>query len=141
MFVQFSVSELQSKSQNQNDTIVNLSEHARIRLEELMMEGDLLEITLSETSHIWLILSHTSNGNGVRKYGNLKDNQSNNSVVDGKDVKKRGRKRKSDDFGETKNPVGRPKLDEKTLMKRRSLNNKTENNKPTGQIKRGPRKV
>lgn len=36
--------------------ILELSEMARARLEELMMEGDLLEVSLDETQHIWRIL-------------------------------------------------------------------------------------
>jgi histone demethylase JARID1 len=32
---------------------------ARAQLEELMMEGDLLEVSLDETQHIWRILQAT----------------------------------------------------------------------------------
>ena len=35
---------------------MELSDEARIQLEELMMEGDLLEVSLDETQHIWRIL-------------------------------------------------------------------------------------
>lgn len=36
-----------------------LSEIARAELEELMLEGDLLEVSLDETVHIWRILQAT----------------------------------------------------------------------------------
>ena len=37
-------------------TILHLSEAARQKLDGLMMEGDLLEVSLDETQHIWRIL-------------------------------------------------------------------------------------
>ena len=36
--------------------VLELSEMAKLQLEELMMEGDLLEVSLDETQHIWRIL-------------------------------------------------------------------------------------
>lgn len=39
--------------------VLALSEMARAQLEELMMEGDLLEVSLDETQHIWRILQAT----------------------------------------------------------------------------------
>lgn len=36
--------------------MLELSEMAKIQLEQLMMEGDLLEVSLDETQHIWRIL-------------------------------------------------------------------------------------
>ena len=36
--------------------VLELSMDARGQLEELMMEGDLLEVSLDETQHIWRIL-------------------------------------------------------------------------------------
>lgn len=36
--------------------VLELSENARYQLEELMMEGDILEVSLDETQHIWRIL-------------------------------------------------------------------------------------
>jgi histone demethylase JARID1 len=39
--------------------VLALSETARAQLEELMMEGDLLEVSLDETQHIWRILQAT----------------------------------------------------------------------------------
>lgn len=50
----FLVSKVQRKSQSSDSTeaAVILSQSARLRLEELMMEGDLLEVALDETQHI-----------------------------------------------------------------------------------------
>jgi len=39
--------------------VLALSDMARAQLEELMMEGDLLEVSLDETQHIWRILQAT----------------------------------------------------------------------------------
>lgn len=39
--------------------MLELSPAAKARLEELMMEGDLLEVSLDETQHIWRILQAT----------------------------------------------------------------------------------
>ena len=36
--------------------VLELSGSAKEQLEELMMEGDLLEVSLDETQHIWRIL-------------------------------------------------------------------------------------
>ena len=36
--------------------VLEMSDTLRVQLEELMMEGDLLEVTLDETSHIWKLL-------------------------------------------------------------------------------------
>lgn len=36
--------------------LVKLSELSKAQLEELMMEGDLLEVSLDETQHIWRII-------------------------------------------------------------------------------------
>ncbi len=36
--------------------VLELSDSARSQLEELMMEGDLLEVSLDETQHIWRII-------------------------------------------------------------------------------------
>lgn len=39
--------------------VLELSPHAKAQLEELMMLGDLLEVSLDETQHIWRILQAT----------------------------------------------------------------------------------
>lgn len=39
--------------------VLELSPAAKAQLEELMMEGDLLEVSLDETQHIWRILQAT----------------------------------------------------------------------------------
>lgn len=39
--------------------VLELSPAAKVQLEELMMEGDLLEVSLDETQHIWRILQAT----------------------------------------------------------------------------------
>ncbi|XP_072408539.1 lysine-specific demethylase 5A isoform X1 [Chiloscyllium punctatum] len=39
--------------------VLELSHNAKVQLEELMMVGDLLEVTLDETQHIWRILQAT----------------------------------------------------------------------------------
>ena len=44
--------------------LLDLSEMAKAQLEELMMEGDLLEVALDETQHIWKILQACSNKTG-----------------------------------------------------------------------------
>lgn len=36
--------------------VLELSDQAKVQLEILMMEGDLLEVSLDETQHIWRIL-------------------------------------------------------------------------------------
>lgn len=46
--------------------ILELSDLARAQLEELMMEGDLLEVSLDETQHIWKILQACSKDSDQR---------------------------------------------------------------------------
>ncbi|KAK0162000.1 hypothetical protein PV327_008383 [Microctonus hyperodae] len=137
------VSKFQRKSQSQNsENSVVLSVTARTKLEELMMEGDLLEVALDETQHIWRILSHTNSPTTVRKYAAFEEVQANFNA-DIKDPKKRGRKRKSEEFELSNKNAGRPKVDEKTLVKKKGFNNK-DNKKivaPPSPLKRGPRKM
>lgn len=46
--------------------VLELSEEARGMLEELMMEGDLLEVSLDETQHIWRILQACQSASAER---------------------------------------------------------------------------
>jgi len=110
-----------------------------------MMEGDLLEVALDETQHIWRILSYMSVHNTMRKYKSLEEIQSNiNQEM--KDVKKRGRKRKSEEF-ELLKKIGRQKAEEKNIIKRSksggpvTKEKRQSNNSPVLSVKRGPRKV
>jgi len=110
-----------------------------------MMEGDLLEVALDETQHIWRILSYMSVHNTMRKYKSLEEIQSNiNQEM--KDVKKRGRKRKSEEF-ELLKKIGRQKAEEKNIIKRSksggpvTKEKRQSNNSPVPSVKRGPRKV
>jgi len=137
------VSKIRRKAQlnDINDSIGLLSANARSRLEELMMEGDLLEVALDETQHIWRILSHMNNHNTMRKYKIFDEVQANVSQ-EMKDVKKRGRKRKSDE-PETLKKV-RQKIEDKNVVKRKSslpaAKEKRQSSSPIP-VKRGPRKV
>lgn len=137
----FLVSKVQRKSQSNDSTeaAVMLSQSARLRLEELMMEGDLLEVALDETQHIWRILSHTNSPSTVRKYASYEEVQTNLNQ-DAKDVKKRGRKRKSEEF-ELLKKLGRQKMEEKNLAKRKGLQKEKKSASSPLPIKRGPRKV
>ncbi|XP_046747489.1 lysine-specific demethylase lid isoform X3 [Diprion similis] len=129
-----------NKLQGQDaDAAVVLSESARGRLEELMMEGDLLEVALDETQHIWKILSHTNIPSSVQKYATFEEVQA-TFKHDMKDVKKRGRKRKSEEF-ELLKKLGRPKVDEKNILKRKGLNKEKKILMSVGPMKRGPRKI
>ncbi|XP_066591934.1 lysine-specific demethylase 5A isoform X2 [Prorops nasuta] len=135
------ISKLQRKM-HQNDStesVVNLSQQSRLRLEELMMEGDLLEVALDETQHIWRILSHTNYPSSIRKYATFEEVQASfNEEI--RDVKKRGRKRKSEEL-DLLNKLGRQKLEEKTLMKRKMVVKEKKPANPSVPIKRGPRKI
>ena len=106
----------------------------------MMMEGDLLEVALDETQVIWSILSHTTNPKSVRKYAAL-DNVKGNQDGEVKEIKKRGRKRKSEEFDLLKMKPQRP--DDKMVFKQRKSfpANKDKKLSVTGQVKRGPRKV
>ncbi|XP_058808329.1 lysine-specific demethylase 5 isoform X2 [Phymastichus coffea] len=126
------------------EKVVTLSAQASTRLEELMMEGDLLEVALDETEHIWRILSQTlTSSKSIRKYAPLDQAT---PVSDNKEVKKtpipRGRKRKSDEVDIAKK-FGRQRIEDKTVVKRKSLNKDAKlagTGAPTT-VKRGPRKV
>ncbi|KAH0955440.1 hypothetical protein HN011_007212 [Eciton burchellii] len=137
------ISKIRRKAQlnDGNDSIGLLSANARSRLEELMMEGDLLEVALDETQHIWRILSHMNNHNTMRKYKIFDEVQANVSQ-EMKDVKKRGRKRKSDE-PETLKKV-RQKVEDKNVVKRKSgvpaVKEKRQSSSPIP-VKRGPRKM
>lgn len=106
-----------------------------------MMEGDLLEVALDETQHIWRILSHMNNHNTMQKYKSFEEVQVNaNQEI--KDIKKRGRKRK-EDF-ELLKKIGRQKIEEKNAVKRNKnipiVKEKRQSSSPVP-MKRGPRKV
>ena len=107
-----------------------------------MMEGDLLEVALDETEHIWRILSQTHMPpKNVRKFAPLDQAV---STSESKELKKqpqpRGRKRKSDEF-EMMKKFGRQSITDKPVVKRKGLNKESKPAATTGPIKRGPRKV
>ncbi|KAK2585208.1 hypothetical protein KPH14_009914 [Odynerus spinipes] len=135
------ISKLQRKSQSSDstETAVILSHSARQHLEELMMEGDLLEVALDETQHIWRILSHTNSPSTIRKYAALEEIQT-NCNQEAKDAKKRGRKRKSEEI-ELLKKLGKQKVDEKSLVKRKGLAKEKKTASSPVSIKRGPRKM
>ncbi|KYM91859.1 Lysine-specific demethylase 5A [Atta colombica] len=136
------ISKIRRKTQSSdNESFGTLSSSTRLRLEELMMEGDLLEVALDETQHIWRILSYMNSHNTMRKYKSLEEVQANQEV---KDVKKRGRKRKSEEF-ELLKKVGRQKVEEKNVIKRSKSSGpitkeKRQSSSPVP-MKRGPRKM
>ncbi|XP_071572335.1 lysine-specific demethylase 5A isoform X1 [Temnothorax nylanderi] len=138
------ISKVRRKTQSSDsESFGILSSSTRSRLEELMMEGDLLEVALDETQHIWRILSYMNTHNTMRKYKSLEEVQANiNQEM--KDVKKRGRKRKSEEF-ELLKKIGRQKADEKNVVKRSKsggpiTKEKRQSNSPIP-VKRGPRKM
>lgn len=118
------------------------------------MEGDLLEVALDETQHIWRILRHTYSHNNMCTYPSFEEVQANRNQE--KDVKKRGRKRKSEE-SELKTKIGRQKIerqkvDEKIANKRKVTGLATKEKKQSSSpvpmkrdsavgLKRGPRKV
>ncbi|KAG5307579.1 KDM5A demethylase, partial [Pseudoatta argentina] len=136
------ISKIRRKTQlSDNESFGTLSSNTRSRLEELMMEGDLLEVALDETQHIWRILSYMNSHNTMRKYKSLEEVQANQEM---KDVKKRGRKRKSEEF-ELHKKVGRQKVEEKNVIKRSKssgpiIKEKRQSSSPVP-MKRGPRKM
>ncbi|XP_074098573.1 lysine demethylase 5 isoform X1 [Cotesia typhae] len=160
------ISKLHRKLQSQGgESAVTLSISARTRLEELMMEGDLLEVALDETQNIWRILSHTNSPTTVRKYATFEEVQASFNS-DMKDAKKRGRKRKSDEFDMGKTISRQKIVDEKSpastpnaIIKKKGgntptggngagagagatgLNNKDKKLMPQSPLKRGPRKI
>ncbi|KAH0545651.1 hypothetical protein KQX54_002028, partial [Cotesia glomerata] len=118
-------SKLHRKLQSQGgESAVTLSISARTRLEDLMMEGDLLEVALDETQDIWRILSHTNSPTTVRKYATFEEVQASFNS-DMKDAKKRGRKRKSDEFD-----MG------KTISRQKIVDEKSPANTPNAIIKK-----
>ncbi|XP_043483616.1 lysine-specific demethylase lid isoform X3 [Leptopilina heterotoma] len=137
----FNISKFNPKGDGLKDpeSTINLTDSIKSHLDDLMMEGDLLEVALDETHHIWRILSHTANPKSVRKYAAL-DESKGNQDAEVKEVKKRGRKRKSDEFDLAK--VNRQRSEEKLWSKqRKGFNNKEKKVSVTGQVKRGPRKM
>ncbi|KMQ88408.1 lysine-specific demethylase 5a [Lasius niger] len=138
------ISKIRRKTQSDDsgsESFGLLSSNARLRLEELMMEGDLLEVALDETQHIWRILSHMNNHNTMRKYKSFEEVQV-NANQEMKDIKKRGRKRK-EEF-ELLKKIGRQKIEEKNAVKRNKnipiIKEKRQSSSPVP-MKRGPRKV
>lgn len=119
-----------------------------------MMEGDLLEVSLDETQHIWRILKHTYSHNNMRTYGSFEEAEANQDV---KDAKKRGRKRKLEDSELLKKIRGQKierqrKIEEKVAVKRKMpgpvVKEKKQSSSPipvkrdsATVLKRGPRKV
>ncbi|KAF5303761.1 hypothetical protein FQA39_LY09834 [Lamprigera yunnana] len=84
------------------ETIVQFSEEARRQLEDILMEGDLLEISLDETFHLWKLLQTSRNPQkdmvlvdfDAPKKSSVK--KGNKRSVDENDVAKRLKQWKSD---------------------------------------------
>ncbi|XP_067927988.1 lysine-specific demethylase 5A-like [Watersipora subatra] len=55
--------------------LLELSDMAKAQLDELMMEGDLLEVALDETQHIWKILQACSNKTGDDRIMEFEDKE------------------------------------------------------------------
>lgn len=139
------VSKFHPKAQTSNGEVpLMLTTDGREQLVDLMMEGDLLEVALDETQHIWKILSNsTSPSRGIRKYSTGDESKvQSNLNLDGKEAKKRGRKRKSEEFEHMKK-IPKSKIDEKSLVKRKSLPKEVKKSVTPQQTpaKRGPKKV
>nr|XP_042906302.1 lysine-specific demethylase 5A-like isoform X2 [Parasteatoda tepidariorum] len=74
--------------------VLQLSESTKAQLEQLMMEGDLLEMTLDETHDIWKILQATKLGRDTFSMSPFSDLEDGGSM---KHEKKKVKKRKLDD--------------------------------------------
>ncbi|XP_054718406.1 lysine-specific demethylase 5A-like [Uloborus diversus] len=77
--------------------VLQLSDAAKNQLEHLMMEGDLLEMSLDETQHIWSILQATKLGRDSFSMSPFSDVEDNTNNVRFKTEKKKIKKRKLDD--------------------------------------------
>lgn len=77
--------------------VLQLSDAAKCQLEELMMEGDLLEVSLDETQHIWRILQATKLGRDTFSSSPFSDTEENDSTLKVKSEKKKIKKRKVED--------------------------------------------
>lgn len=104
--------QLDSSPPGASPTVLELSDAARARLEELMMEGDLLEVSLDETQHIWKILQACSSSN--MGSGSGRDNGS--APTDCKDAK-------SECAAGKKSGDSLEKRDKKRKIKRESSDN------------------
>ncbi|KAL7304867.1 hypothetical protein TKK_0002673 [Trichogramma kaykai] len=129
-----SVSKFSSKSSGED--VITLSSNTLQRLEELMMEGDLLEVELEETNYMWAIVRRTNISiKGIRSYAPL--NRSNDALGNKKPPQQRGRKRKSDEV-EISKKFGRRSVEEKSVAKRKG--SKETKSAPVT-MRRGPRKI
>ncbi|XP_076331157.1 lysine-specific demethylase 5A-like isoform X4 [Tachypleus tridentatus] len=95
--------------------VLELSEDAKYQLEELMMEGDLLEVSLDETQHIWRILQATKPARDPLGLGFFSDVENLQAETLGKPEKdkKKLKKRKLEDgksIEKSKAKLVKPKL-------------------------------
>lgn len=150
LFLFLSASKFPTKSAgggDDKDKSINLSPSMTTNLEDLMMEGDLLEVALDETDHIWRILSQTCiPSKSVRKYGPMDPSQPLGGDASKEQLKKvpqqRGRKRKSEEADTKKMSVKTKVIGDKSVIKRKPLNKEVKTVSATSNpIRRGPRKV
>ncbi|XP_022238310.1 lysine-specific demethylase 5A-like isoform X1 [Limulus polyphemus] len=96
--------------------VLELSEGAKLQMEQLMMEGDLLEVSLDETQHIWRILQATKPARDPMTLGFFPDDENFESEAHGKPEKeKKIKKRKLEDGravekSKVKDKLVKPKL-------------------------------
>ncbi|MEJ1279868.1 hypothetical protein NN561_010805 [Cricetulus griseus] len=108
--------------------VLELSPGAKAQLEELMMVGDLLEVSLDETQHIWRILQATHPPSEDRFLHIMEDDSMEEKPLKmkGKDSSEKKRKRKLDKveqfFGEGKQKTKELKKIDKPKKKKLKLN-------------------
>ncbi|KAK7826285.1 hypothetical protein U0070_021299 [Myodes glareolus] len=108
--------------------VLELSPGAKAQLEELMMVGDLLEVSLDETQHIWRILQATHPPSEDRFLHIMEDDSMEEKPLKmkGKDSSEKKRKRKLEKveqfFGEGKQKVKELKKIDKPKKKKLKLN-------------------
>ncbi|OBS77220.1 hypothetical protein A6R68_16327 [Neotoma lepida] len=108
--------------------VLELSSGAKAQLEELMMVGDLLEVSLDETQHIWRILQATHPPSEDRFLHIMEDDSMEEKPLKmkGKDSSEKKRKRKLEKveqfFGEGKQKTKELKKIDKPKKKKLKLN-------------------
>ncbi|KAK3857439.1 hypothetical protein Pcinc_003821 [Petrolisthes cinctipes] len=108
---------------NQDSPLISLSPRTRSQVQDLLVEGELLEVSLDETTHMWRILQAANHPPAMLEDTLLSFNSSNSNSDEHK-IKKTGpKKRKSQGEG----PDDQPRSPQKSPIKKTKLSKLTPN--------------
>ncbi|KAG7166548.1 Lysine-specific demethylase 5C-like [Homarus americanus] len=104
--------------ENHDDPLISLTTNTRSQVQDLLVEGELLEVSLDETTHLWRVLQAANHPPAMLEDTLLSLNSSSNSSEENKAKKSAAKKRKSQGEGQED---AQPKSPHKSPIKKTKI--------------------